>query len=380
MNSMFMMHRVRHKVLICPLDWGWGHAARMIPIISLLEQRPEVQVILGVSGQSGQILQETFPGLKTVVMPSSRIAYSEGRSQIGKVFRQLPHFLITTIMEHDRLRYLIRQEDIRCVISDNRYGLFHKKLISVLVIHQVSVKLPRKLKMLELLINYLQSQSFKRFDRIWIPDRQGRHSIAGDLSVPYSYNVHYHHVGLLSRFWLSKSTVRDSHIDYDMLVILSGPEPQRTILENMLTGQLQKLDQRVLFIRGIIDEIPPAVAKNILFISRMKPEDMAPALARSGMVICRSGYSSIMDLIAAGKRALLIPTPGQPEQEYLAETMQKKGYFFYQDQDKLDIPYALKVSGDYQPPRMNDFSQELYIQLKWLTNRLKEQESKEEHH
>lgn len=376
---MFMMHRTRKKVLVCPLDWGWGHAVRMIPIISLLDQSPEIQVVLGVSGQSGQILQETFPGLKTVDMPSPRIAYSEGRSQIGKVVRQLPHFLITTIREHDRLRRLVREEDIRCVISDNRYGLFHKKVISVLVIHQVRLKLPRKLKVLELLINYLQSQCFKRFDRVWIPDRQGRHSIAGDLSVPYSSNVRYHHVGLLSRFWLSKATVRSSHIDYAILVILSGPEPQRTILENMLTGQLQKLDQSVLFIRGIIDETLPAAATNILFLSRMKPVDMASAVARSGMVICRSGYSSIMDLIAAGKRALLIPTPGQPEQEYLAKTMQKKGYFFYQHQDKLDIPYALKVSGNYQPPQMNDFSPELYIQLKWLTNRLKEQESKEEH-
>lgn len=357
----------RKKILVCPLDWGWGHASRMIPIIYLLSRDYGFKVILGISGSSGKFLQTEFPNLEAVAMPSCHISYSSGESQIGKIFCQLPRIFKMLLLEHIYLKRLVSEESISCVISDHRYGLFHKDLISILVIHQLKIKLPRFLKPAEKIFGWIQSWFLRRFDQVWIPDFPGEESIAGSLSTPLPPMGHFYNIGILSRFLLpDEEVVTEKKKCYDIMVILSGPEPQRSLLENVLIGQLERMDHEVLFVRGIAEEKTSLNSKNIKFVSHLPYRDMAVAFAGSDLVICRSGYSSIMDLMALGKKALLIPTPGQTEQEYLAEYLKARGYFYSEKQKTFDISTALTASREFDPPEISDFSPTLYERLNWL--------------
>jgi uncharacterized protein (TIGR00661 family) len=151
------------------------------------------------------------------------------------------------------------------------------------------------------------------------------------------------------------------------------------MLENTLIPQLETMNKKVLFVRGVPGEKGFSEKDGITYVTRLSTPDMADALAHTNLVICRSGYSSVMDLLALGKRAVLIPTPGQPEQEYLAKYLKNKGYFFSQKQSELDIQLAIKASREYNPPRISGFSETLYERLKWLKNRLEKDEGKHQY-
>lgn len=163
---------------------------------------------------------------------------------------------------------------------------------------------------------------------------------------------------------------------YAITVVLSGPEPQRSVLEKVLIPQLESLKKNVLFVRGVADEKTFSETNGITYVTQLSSRELANAIMRSELVICRSGYSSVMDLLALGNKAILIPTPGQPEQEYLAEYLYRKGYFFSQKQSGLDINSAIDESQKYNPPRISGFSETLWERLKWLRDRLEKDEGK----
>lgn len=352
----------------------------MIPLVHLLSETKEFEVILGISGSSGEMLKSEFPRLKAIQMPAFTIMYSSRTSQAHKIFFQLPKIVKTTLAEHFFLKKLIRQEQIACVISDHRYGLFNRNLLSILIIHQLKMKFPPGLKAAEKLFNRFQRNIFGRFDQIWVPDFPGEDSIAGSLANPPSGLESIFRIGILSRFLLSgRNSTEKLKVSYEITVVLSGPEPQRSMLEKTLIPQLETMNKKVLFVRGVPGEKGFSEKNGITYVTRLSTPDMADALALTNLVICRSGYSSVMDLLALGKRAVLIPTPGQPEQEYLAGYLKNKGYFFSQKQSELDIQLAIKASREYNPPRISGFSETLYEQLKWLKNRLEKDEGKHQY-
>ena len=366
--------------MVCPLNWGWGHASRMIPLVHLLSEIKEFEVILGISGSSGEMLKSEFPRLKAIQMPAFTVTYSSRATQAHKIFCQLPKIIKTTLAEHFFLKKLIRQEQIACVISDHRYGLFNKNLLSILIIHQLKMKFPPGLKATEKLFNRFQRSIFGKFDQVWVPDFPGKDSIAGSLANPPSFLDSIFRIGILSRFLLpGRKRAEELKVSYDITVVLSGPEPQRSMLEKTLIPQLETMNKKVLFVRGVPGEKGFSEKNGITYVTRLSTPDMADALTPASLVICRSGYSSVMDLLALGKRAVLIPTPGQPEQEYLAEYLKNKGYFFSQKQSELDIQLAIKASREYNPPRISGFSETLYERLKWLKNRLEKDEGKHQY-
>lgn len=310
-------------------------------------------------------------------MPTSNIKYASGDSLIGKIFWQLPKVLWTTIVEHIYLKKLIKTEKIACVISDHRLGLFNKNLISILVIHQLNMRFPSGLKRIGKVFNRLHYHVIRKFDQVWIPDLSREKNIAGDLSTPPLKISHFYKIGILSKFLLRKESIdKKTREFYDMVVLLSGPEPQRSILENILTGQLSKLNRKVFFIRGISGENTLVKQNNLHFVSHLNYREMLPIISGADIVICRSGYSSIMDLIALGKQGILIPTPGQTEQEYLSDYLKEKGYFYSEKQKSFDISRALKSFHGFYPPQIGDFSPELYTRLKWLNEQLKKYKGK----
>jgi len=77
------------------------------------------------------------------------------------------------------------------------------------------------------------------------------------------------------------------------------------------------------------------------FLSKNDREDF---LNRSKLVVSRSGYSTILDLAVIGTKALMTPTPGQVEQEYLARYHNQKGTFYSVNQNDIDLIRDVKIA------------------------------------
>ena len=325
----------------------------------------ECEVILGVSGTSGDFLSAQFPHLKTIAFPAPRVSYSRGRSQVLRLAVQLPGLVAHVIREHRRLKKVIARERISAVISDNRYGLFHHAIPSILIIHQVNLIFPPGLRHLGRLATRMQHRWFRKFDQVWIPDLPGTDRVAGKLSAVPGTLDHLYSVGILSRFFYGKPSAAPVAQSYDIMVILSGPEPQRSKLERIITRQLHGTGLRALLVSGLLRGRTRYTIGSVTHVSHMFSEELLSHMRSSSTILCRSGYSSIMDMLALGKTAILIPTPGQPEQEYLAEHLYEKGWFYYEPQSQFTLERALARADQYRPPRMA-VSGNLFARVNWL--------------
>jgi len=217
------------------------------------------------------------------------------------------------------------------VISDNRYGLYHSEIPCIILTHQLGIISSMGKYIDKLFIKYTY-RWFNNFKQVWVPDGASENNLSGYLSRPDILPNNLKFIGPLSRF--KKTEMKPEHI----LVLLSGPEPQRSILEKKLINELPHLKGTILFVRGL-----PAQTKTIpntsqtTFHNYLSSDELEMAIAKAHFVICRSGYSTIMDLVCMGKKAVLIPTPGQTEQLYLAKYHKTKGWFIEMNQNKLNL-------------------------------------------
>jgi uncharacterized protein (TIGR00661 family) len=324
------------RILIAPLDWGLGHATRCIPIINELKRR-NAKIFIAASGNALILLRQEFPDLIFFELASYGVRYYSFLT----LFLQLPRFLQTIRKEHGQVQKIIEEQKIELVISDNRFGCWSHKVTSVFITHQVNILMPSLLRWLEPLANYFNHQWIKRFDRCWIPD-EPQNPITRKLSVSGKVNTRY--IGMLSRF---KKTEMDKK--YDLVILLSGPEPQRTIFEEKIIRQLKFSIFRMLLIRGLPGERIPLTSEipNLTIVNHLQSADLNKVIEEAELIICRPGYSSVMDLAKLGKRAVFIPTPGQTEQEYLAGELKKNKIAFCMDQNKFKIEKAISQSKNY---------------------------------
>ena len=340
------------KILVAPLNWGLGHASRCVPLVHrLLDEGHEV--ILGGDGESLTLLRTHFPKLRYVYLAPLNLRYSKRRSQIGAMLLALPKLYLWALKDHALLKAILREEHIDQVISDNRFGLYinHKSSIvqssieTVYITHQLHIMLPKGWQWLEPLVARLHARIYTRFNKVWIPDYSDpEKSLAGELSHPKSPITSHHfpieYIGPLSRFSIvnRQSSNRQS---YDIVAVLSGLEPQRTLLEQDILARYTNHQstitnhQSVLIVQGLMNRPNTTIKRgNITIVPHLNDEQLVPALLGAKHIIARSGYSTIMDLAALGllndKRQTtndkleLIPTPGQPEQEYLAARFAEK--------------------------------------------------------
>jgi predicted glycosyltransferase len=356
------------KFLVCPLDWGLGHATRIIPLVHKLVEL-NCEVVLAVSGESGELLKEEFPGLSTVHLPSFTIRYSRRNSQVLSILIQIPRFLMYSFYEHRQLKEILQREKFHVVISDQRFGLWNKKAYSVFLTHQLHVKFPFKIKTFEKLFNFFQHKILKRYDECWVPDTKNTLNLAGDLSEKTKMMQNLHYIGIQSRFKsIEKTPTKQGKIK--LLALLSGPEPQRTVLENKIENQLKALDKEAVIVRGSRRAKKKMSTNNLTYYNYLKSDELEQLIRNSDFVICRSGYSTLMDLVTLQKRALLVPTPGQPEQEYLAEYLKARGHFYAVSQNKLNLFKDLDKASEYHPP---DYQNTNYLEdrLKSITGNLR---------
>jgi uncharacterized protein (TIGR00661 family) len=326
---------VQKKVLVAPLDWGLGHATRCVPIVTALLAEG-FQVFIGAEKAGAALLQKEFPTIIIIPLLGYNISYSKSKAFfLWKMAAQLPKIIKAIKKEKIWLKKIIDAYKIDIVISDNRFGLCNKNAHCIFITHQLQIKTGNSF--IENIAQKINYKYINRFNECWVIDEEGNDNLAGDLSHPQKMpNTTVKYIGALSRF--KKYEVEKK---YDLLAILSGPEPQRTIFENTLLIKMKELKLDIVVVRGLPTE------KNILEVGDLKIYNHLPAsdlnelILASKTIIARSGYTTVMDIAALQQKAIFIPTPGQTEQEYLAAYLSEKKYCLAETQDRFDLQKAL---------------------------------------
>lgn len=350
------------KILIVPLDWGLGHATRCIPIINTLISAG-CEVIIAGSEETNSLLAKEFPDLRIVSLIGYRIKYSQTAWKLPFVLGcQLPKIIKQIQYENLWLKQFIAEENIDAIISDNRYGLYHDTIPSVIITHQLTIQVPQS-AWVEQWVNNLHRKRLAKFSEIWVPDYK-QQPMAGKLSQS-NHLPQVKHLGNLSRFNF-QSSIESQH---DLLILLSGPEPQRTLLEQKIIQHFTSSKLKILIVRGKPHkQSSPEPIGNLQFVNHLSATALQTAILSAAFVICRSGYSTIMDLIKLNKHALIIPTPGQTEQEYLGEYLSQQGWFCMLPQHEIKNEALLNLLRQYKFSDFPQWNMESYKQVihEWL--------------
>lgn len=334
------------RILICALEWGIGHATRCVPVIrQLLKQKHEV--IIAADGRPLAFLREYFPDLEFIRLPGFRVSYPEGKNMALKMTFQSPFILYGIFREHKRLKEIIRDYRIDGVISDNRFGMWSKRAYSVYLTHQLHIMAPERMKWVEPWLYRAHQWFIRHYDECWVPDIPGRNNLSGDLSHQQPLPENCHYIGYLSRFDIGNSLPEpdDGYKGPELLIMLSGPEPQRTIFEDITINELASCPQlNVVILRGLPGAPDlSAPLPGVTTYNHLPDKEIRRLIWGAGTIICRPGYSTIMDLVTLGRNAILVPTPGQTEQEYLAHYLSSKGMFISLEQEGFSLSKALKA-------------------------------------
>jgi len=348
------------KVLIAPLDWGLGHATRCIPIIRALQNKG-YEVILAAEGAQANLLQTEFPDLQILPLAGYRVSYSKRKWWLPlSLLLQLPRLLRIIKYEKNWLDTVIDQYKIGLVISDNRYGLCSKKVACIFITHQLTIKIP--FGWLEKLVQRINYRYINQFNSCWVPDAAGELNAAGLLSHPGKLPVtKVQYIGLLSRFQQQPVAKK-----YDYCILLSGPEPQRTLLEKKLVTGLSNIEEKILLVRGkpgATDLLQTGA--NLDVKNHLPGSALQEAIMQSEYIISRSGYTTVMELLSLQKKSILIPTPGQTEQEYLAKKLQQDHICMSVDQNGFNCATHLAMAKTfaYRFPVLPLFDEDAIDQL-----------------
>ena len=329
-------------ILIAPLDWGLGHATRCMPLIDLLLQK-NYRIIIAGNGDSFFLLKEQYPSLTFYELPGYNISYAVGKNASFYALLQTPKILKTIKAENKAIAAIVQKEKIDLIISDNRYGVRNEQVKSIFICHQIALQAPNNFQFMNSVFLNLHLRQIHKFDALWIPDEENDSNLSGKLSHAITFKIPHTYIGIQSRFLNFKKTASFiDNLNFDILVVLSGPEPQRTFLESELIKKFKNRKEKILLVQGKTEKHTLKEEKNLTTVSYLNTNDLYTALQKAQVIICRSGYSTIMDLAVLGKRAILIPAQGQTEQEYLAATLASKGFAIECKQDSLDIENALE--------------------------------------
>ncbi len=313
------------KVLVAPLNWGLGHATRSIPIIRKLIEH-DCQVVIASDGDPLQMLREEFPRLNSINLPSYNIHYRFG-SMAFNMLIQLPKIYQAYKKEFLRIGELQSKFEFDYIISDGRYGIRSNTCTSIIVHHQLNIQSWNPIA--SAFANAVNNNLIKKFDEVWIPDFSNQ-KLSGILSSTRRISNKYF-IGPQSRFHKMRLPIK-----YDLAVVLSGPEPSRSILEKKLWTILEKQNLKIAWIRGMNSRVN-FTKDNVEIFPRINSEELNTILCSSKKIICRSGYSSVMDLDQLGLDAILIPTPGQTEQEYLVKWLKNNPQFQICTESNLNL-------------------------------------------
>lgn len=299
------------KVIVAPLNWGLGHASRCVPIIKSLIENNFIPV-LASDGQALLFLQKEFPKLEYIELPSYNIGYAKNLK--WSLVLQTPKIVKAVKKERQIVENYIKNNSLNGIISDNRFGVRSKKIPSVYITHQVNILSGVSTS----LTSKIHQKIIKKFDECWIPDVKEQPNLSGDLSKISDKSINVKFIGILSRFSIGSLPKVN-----DVLIIISGPEPNRSQLEEKLLSEFKNFHGSLILVQGKVEEQQTiSRINNITIYNFMLSDELQDQINKSELIVCRSGYSSIMDLAQLSKKAFFIPTNNQPEQQYLAQYLE----------------------------------------------------------
>jgi spore coat polysaccharide biosynthesis predicted glycosyltransferase SpsG len=330
------------RILVAPLDWGLGHATRCISIVYALQELGATVVLAGEDAVA-TILKKEFPECEFLHLKGYRIRYSKKKAFFSfKILSQLGRIRQSIKEEQRWLQKVVTDHQIDAIISDNRPGLYHAQVPCIYLTHQLQIKTGTTLG--NKIASAVHRWYIHRFNACWVPDHEKAPGLAGELShASKALKIPLHYLGIISRF--SKG---DSLHKKGICVLLSGPEPQRTMLENCLLPQLAQLPGPISLVRGLPNNtLPLSRPSHVRCYDHLPAKALNDLLNNSEMVVSRSGYTTVMDLATLQTKAVLIPTPGQSEQEYLANHLQHTGVFYSSEQKNFDLHAALQAAQEF---------------------------------
>lgn len=362
---MYQDVKFNKRILVAPLDWGLGHATRCIPIIRELIGLG-CEVWIATAGSQKKLLETEFPQLPFLHLPGYGVYYGK-RGAMFQLLRQIPVIRRHIFTENAWLQQAVLRYGFQGVISDNRYGLYSNKASSVLISHQLNLQLPCWAGIFRKGVNNLLLQHFTPFKSIWVPDLPNmQQSLAGKMSHPVQLpETELDYIGWLSRF----EPKEDSRDGNRVLISLSGPEPQRSILEEKVLQQVPFIRQPFTLVRGLPEStLNPEVPEHVTIYNHLSAKKMQEAMQSCSLLISRSGYSTLMDAMVTQTPFACIPTPGQTEQEYLSRRIQEKGWGISRKQHQFDLQEIIQVSESLNKNHLPNPTNSLLVPVlkKWL--------------
>lgn len=342
-------------VLLSPLDWGLGHTARCIPIVQELLNHGCIVIIACNSVQKALLSQE-FPDCTYVNLQGYDLRYGTNRWRtIVNILLQAPKILTKIKAEHRWLNIFLKKQPVDAIISDNRFGFYSTSAPTVFITHQLHIKTALG-SYINQLVQWLNYRCIARFNACWVPDYKGLQAMAGELSNPARLPaVPVQYLGGISRLQTCTKAAATT-----LLIILSGPEPQRTQFEDQLLQDIKQLSLRVVLVRGLPESTSvPEGGSNCTIYNHAPASLLNKLLCEAELVISRAGYTTVMDLLKLGKKSILVPTPGQAEQEYLSKHLHLQQLIYTVPQAGFSLARALKAARQF-PYRMQPLPMDGY--------------------
>jgi UDP-N-acetylglucosamine transferase subunit ALG13 len=326
-------------LLFSCLDWGLGHTTRSVPLIKEFLILG-CDLIVACNSTQKTILQTEFPEIRFVELEGYGISY--GKTALGtrfKILGQLIKILIRIKRENRWLLSFVEHNKVTGLISDNRYGFFHPRIPSIFITHQLQISSGYG-RLADNVSRKFLCKLINRFSVCWVPDFEN-HSLAGLLSHPQTFpSIPVQYIGPLSRF---TSCEHREEKKFDLLVLISGPEPQRTLFEKIMLAQCVELhDMKIAVVRGLPSARTTLESSCVQIFNHLDTGGLNQLICESEIVACRSGYTTIMDMMKLKKKMIVIPTPGQPEQEYLARYLSQHRYALAFAQHEFNLRSALE--------------------------------------
>jgi uncharacterized protein (TIGR00661 family) len=325
------------SILVAALDWGLGHATRCIPVVRILRQQG-ASVSLASSGEAGWLLREEFPDLPYYELPSYKPYYSHGNWMMITMAMQLRGFHQSIQAEKKVVDALMEAHHFDVIISDNRYGCWSARAASVLITHQLRIPFSFPWNWATGISAKVLQRLIRPFDHVWVPDVENGILTKAFLGKSASFRM----IGWLSRFQAGVAPVK-----YEILALVSGPEPSRTEFAQLLKEQLIESGRKSLLVLGQPGKSHVEKTGALTITNHLPSALLEAAIRSSAVVVARSGYSTIMDLLTLEKRAIFVPTPGQPEQLQLARVLQQHQIAVAELQDKFDLNKLLEKEQRY---------------------------------
>lgn len=332
-----MTLKSQKRVLVAPLNWGLGHATRCIPIIRILLETG-TRVDIASDGVALDLLKKEFPQLNFYSLPTYNAKYPT-KNVLINIALQSPHIAKAILAEKATVAKLQRRNKYDLILSDNRFGVQAKGATNVIISHQLHLKSPFAGS--SAFGNTVNKFWLKTFDEIWVPDYESNENLSGTLSHP-KLNKTTHYIGALTRLAKPEKPVAED--PNNILLLLSGPEPQRSIFEKKLREQAKHLPYKFTLVQGLpSEEIRVTQEGNITVYNFLLAEELQEKIHEAGIIVSRSGYTTVMDLFLLRKKAIMIPTPGQTEQEYLAEHLDSHSNFTFGNQKEFNLKQLIQI-------------------------------------